>query len=311
MQGSNSIPRHEGQIKAGTTGPLVTTHISEQNFRKSLGNFTQVSSQFSLEQYDISVKIVRPGSFNRVGGGPRGKISSFSWASKRRLRFIAANSRPALVSHFGLTYHNRVPSGMQVKGDLHKFLVYLKRAYPGIGYLWILEFQKRGTVHFHLFLTLPVSYGLHQFMAGRWNDISENGDEEHLAFHLNPKNFISWEMKTAGYLCKYLDKDHQKRVPEGFQEVGRFWGCSRGLVPEPRVIESQAIDTALSYGADRVSKQVLRTLCKSQEKKIRKKGKWSNWGRRSQGRYTLLEGSAILDRLLDYHEKRLSSPGFP
>jgi len=235
--------------------------------------------------------------------GKRGAISSFTWASKRRLRFTAANAEPALISQFGMTYHRRTPSGREVKADLNRLLVDVRRAYPGIGYIWILEFQKRGTVHLHLWLTLPVGYGLHQFLAGRWNTIAENEDEEHLRVHLHKDNFIPWEMRSAGYLCKYLDKEHQKRVPENFQGVGRFWGSSRGLVKPGPIVADLALDDAFSHVPWRASKFIVRALCKSQERKVKKKTKWRNWGRRSLQNYTLLEGRSIYNKLIEYHEK--------
>lgn len=313
MQDSQSISKTRNYVKRrivrafvgdSREHQLVTTHISQQNTDPSF-------NLYKFELYPCSLKVLRPGGHVISKRGKRRAISSFSWASKRRLRFIAANAQPSLISQFGMTYHNRIPSGREVKRDLNSFLVSLRRTYPGIGYLWILEFQERGTVHFHLWLTLPVGYGLHQYMAGKWNDIAEPESEDHLWWHLrdgskDPRenNFIFWEMKSAGYLCKYLDKDHQKRVPEGFEGVGRFWGCSRGLIPEGVIVIDQAIDDRFSYVPWKPSKMILRTVCKSQERKHKKKTKWTNWGRRSKGNYTILEGRSIYEGLIDYHKKQ-------
>ena len=293
MTDSQSIPKNRVEVNS----PLVTTHISEQTSSKRW-------LKFKFELFPCSLKILRPGCHYITKRGKRGAISSFTWASKRRLRFTAANAEPGLISQFGMTYHKKSPGGREVKSDLHRFLVELRRAYPGIGYLWILEFQKRGTVHLHLWLTHPVSYGLHQFLAGRWNEIAEPGDEEHLKVHLHPENFIRWEMRSAGYLCKYLDKDHQKRVPDGFEGVGRFWGCSRGLVKPGCIVGDQCIDDTFSHVSWKPSKMILRTVCKSQERKFKKKTKWSSWGRRSKNNYTVLEGRRIYDELIDYHKKQ-------
>jgi len=217
---------------------------------------------------------------------------------------MAANALPSLISHFGMMYHNRVPSGREVKRDLNRFLVDLHRTYPGSGCLWILEFQRRGTVHFHLWLTVPVSKELHEFMANLWHRIAEPGSEEHLRFHLHLKNFIPWEMRSAGYLCKYLDKEHQKKVPDGFEDVGRFWGASRGLVKPGVIVGDQEMDDIFSNGFRKASKMILRTVCKSQERKIKKKTKWTNRGRSSKGNFTFLEGRSIYDGLIDYYKKQ-------
>jgi hypothetical protein len=300
MQDDQSLSKTGHNVNPGEDpggSPLVTTIISEQNYPFSF-------NLCKFELYPVSIKIIRPGSHSIPKPGKKEVITSFSWSSKRRLRFIAANALPGLISQFGMTYHHRVPSGREVKKNLHTFLVYLKRAYPGIGYLWILEFQTRETVHLHLYLTLSVDYGLHQFMAGKWNDIAEPESGDHLKVHLHEKNFIPWEMKSASYLCKYLDKEKQKRVPEGFEGVGRFWGCSRGLVPEGVTVIDQAIDDRFSHVPWKASKMITRTVCKFQERKYKKKTKWTNFGRRSKGNYTILEGRSIYEGLIDYHEKQ-------
>lgn len=298
MQDAISIPKQAESVKGNSDvqgSSLVSTIISQQD--SSFVNF-------KLQLFPCSVKILRPGSHTIPKPGKRGTISAFSTASRKRLRFTAANAFPALISQFGMTYHLRNPSGREVKKDLNILLLQLRRAYPGIGYLWILEFQERKVVHLHLWLTAPVTYSLHQFLAGRWNEIAEPGSEKHLTVHIHPKNFIAWEMRSAGYLAKYLDKEHQKRVPEGFEGVGRFWGASRDLVKPGPVVSDIAINDAFSHVPWKPSKVILRTVCKSQERKYRKRNKWRTWGRRSLNNYTILEGRKIFDQLLEYHEKQ-------
>jgi hypothetical protein len=277
-------------VKTPDAPPLVYRRISH------------VEKSFSLELYPSSVKILRPNNSLFKGGGYRKAIASFSFASKRRLRFRALNAFPPLISHFGMTYHFRIPDGLQAKKDLNYFLNDLRKWYRKAGYIWILEFQRRGTLHFHIWLTLPVSDDLHGFLASTWNRIVEPGNKEHLTIHLRNKNFISWEMRSAGYLCKYIDKEHQKRVPEGFQGVGRFWGCSRDLVEPPDIVSESEL--AKDYGGVDVKApgRILRALCKSQEKKVFFK-KWKNWSRRSKGDYTLLDGRGAFNQIIQYWEK--------
>lgn len=38
---------------------------------------------------------------------------------------------------------------------------------------------------------------------------------------------------AQAYVTKYATKPHQKEVPEQYQNCGRFWGCSKGVKPEP------------------------------------------------------------------------------
>jgi len=85
----------------------------------------------------------------------RSEIFQFSENSRRRLRFVALNAWPKLVSQFCLTYHHNFPSdGETVKSHFHRFRSAARKVLGISDYLWILEFQLRGAPHFHLFLFL-------------------------------------------------------------------------------------------------------------------------------------------------------------
>lgn len=173
----------------------------------------------------------------------RGEVQMFSPKSASRLTRVARCADPALVSQFCLTYHQRNPSGTEAKKDLDSWLKALRRAVPGAGYLWILEFQTRGVPHFHVWLSVPFSVEMWQRLGAAWNRIAEPESQEHLWWHTKERwnaqtrkverSFMNWEMNGGGYLRKYMSKEAQKCVPPAFGWVGRFWGHSRGLVPEP------------------------------------------------------------------------------
>ena len=81
---------------------------------------------------------------------PRGIISKFSPASRRRLLFTARNS-PSLRVLVTLTYPEKYPlDGAVCKEHLRQMIQWCKRQGAECG-IWILEFQKRGAPHFHLF----------------------------------------------------------------------------------------------------------------------------------------------------------------
>jgi hypothetical protein len=233
-------------------------------------------------------------------GGHRSEISSFTTGSKRRLRWAASNASPSLVSQFGMTYHHSTPDGYEVKRQLNLFLTLLRKKFPGVGYLWILEFQKRESPHIHLWLTLPVDTPeLKYHLAITWHRIAEPESIDHLACAFHEKNFIAWEMGGGSYLCKYLDKDHQKRVPDGFCGIGRFWGASRGLVPPPDVVELSQIANPVSF---------VRTLGRHHEKSLRR-SKWKSRARRSPCSFRLPNGAKVANRLLEEqtHEEGIGS----
>lgn len=275
----------------------------------------------SLLLWPRAVKLER--SFKKDFPGKRGdrsEISSFSQASKKRLKFTASNAFPSLVSQFGMTYHRKNPTGREVKTHLDTFLKSLRRKFSGVRYLWILEFQSRGTPHFHLFLSLPHDTpGLHSFMADTWHRIAEPSSRQHERFHHHEKNFIPWDMGSGSYLCKYLDKEHQKAVPEGFTGVGRFWASSRGLVPEPLKVEMSDIDAAFSYSTVdeetgevqefQASEYVTRQLCRHHEKSLRR-SPWRSSARTRPTSYTLPAASPLYNQLESYLS-RLRRPTAP
>lgn len=284
---------------------LVNRCISQQ---KKTGN----NPVKSLLVYPRSVKLVRDfdGKKPDNSGGLRSEISSFSAQSKKRLKFSASNAFPLLISQFGMTYHRTTPDGKTVKKHLNNFLTAINRQYPESANLWILEFQSRGVPHFHIFLSLSHDQpGLHKFLADTWHRISEPDSKEHLRFHKHKNNFIAWDMGSGSYLCKYLDKEHQKAVPEGFTGVGRFWGNTRGLVPDPDEISATDLDHAFSHeSVDETTGEItefnampyiVRTLCRHHEKSLRN-SPWKSSARKRPTCYTLPNSAGILRKLEAY-----------
>ena len=96
----------------------------------------------------------------------------------------------------------------------------------GIRYVWVLEFQKRGAPHYHIIASdcIPKAE-----LAERWYNIVGSGDEKHLRAGTQI-DFIKSKKQLYGYLSNYVKKLEQKKPPEGFKNVGRFWGASRGIV---------------------------------------------------------------------------------
>jgi hypothetical protein len=203
----------------------------------------------------------------------RGEIEIFSAHSASRLTRLARNASPALVSQFCLTYHQANPDGKTAKKHLDSWLKALRRAAPGVGYLWILEFQSRGVPHFHVWLTCNYSETLWKRLGKAWNRIAEPTSPEHLWWHTeertDPKtgkvqrSMLDWDMKGAGYLRKYMSKEAQKCVPAGFGWCGRFWGATRGLVPDPVVFTADDLPGEIT--------DITRTLSKWSEAR-RKRG---------------------------------------
>jgi hypothetical protein len=239
----------------------------------------------------------------------RTEIQGFSDKSRRRLRFLAGNTSSPLISQFCLTYHRTTPDGRTVKKHLNAWLTRLRRRFPGVHYLWVLEFQTRGVPHFHVWLSLPhYMRGLQLELAESWHRIAEPDSPEHLAFHLHHKNLIAWDMRSPGYLCKYLDKQSQKAVPLGFVGCGRFWGNSRGLLAIPDGISAADLDHLTIETVDEETGEIrethaattlLRTIGKLHERKLRG-SPWRSRARTGLTSYTLQTAGPAFRHLLGW-----------
>jgi hypothetical protein len=156
----------------------------------------------------------------------RGVVWGLSRGSVRRLRFKLANYEGEWAAWLDLTYPAEFPrDGRIVKAHLEALLKRLKRRYPGIVYLWVLEFQERGAPHYHIVVSCRVGKG---WLSQAWYEIVGSGEPAHLRAGTRVSAVRS-NVGMAGYFAKYLGKRKQKAVPSGFVSPGRMWGCSRGI----------------------------------------------------------------------------------
>ncbi|MCP5005959.1 MAG: hypothetical protein GY941_18780 [Planctomycetes bacterium] len=192
----------------------------------------------------------------QIGGGRRSKISSFSRASRLRLIKLLSSLRQESVINsklITLTYHEKYE---HIKRDLKHFKQFLHRFDSNCSGIWRLEYQKRGTPHFHL-----LHFGRyipHADIGAAWNRIADPTN----VFHGKAGTEIRScrDVNAVGpYLCKYLGKLEDHRAihdADGtYESMGRLWGVYRrsGLpVSNIKVLHvpwsqaSQAIETELS-----------------------------------------------------------------
>lgn len=309
--------RSANSTKEATSIDVASVLVNKSISRPSKKRNNPVKS---LQVWPRALKLVREfhGKTPPVSS-VRADIQSFSLKSKRRLKFTASNAFPDLVSQFGLTYHKTSPDGRTIKHHLELLLKALRKKYKDVKYLWILEFQTRKVPHFHLFLTTERKKEIGDFLAETWHRIAEPDSKEHLKFHKHKKNYIEWDMGSGSYLCKYLDKEHQKAVPEGFTGVGRFWGNSQCLVPEPLEIEADYSSESyeiIDYDTGEINnfdatQFLIRQLCRHHEKSL-KGSAWRSSARTRPTSYVLPNGAGVfwsLEKWL-YRQRKPEKPPF-
>lgn len=185
------------------------------------------------------------------------KISKTTRRSLDKMIFTVGSSLVRFTSLITLTYGQNYPvNGRRVKADLNQFLVYIKRSFGAMSYVWFLEFQRRNAPHIHIITTLPEpDQCRRELFATIWADISEDGNwpytevkppyrKSEAGFGMNTKDAVfrqhrrkrNWEALRSSdgairYMLKYASKQYQKKVPHSYRDVGRFWASSRDVRP--------------------------------------------------------------------------------
>lgn len=114
-----------------------------------------------------------------------------------------------------------------------------------ISYIWFLEFQRRGAPHFHVLLSILPYTAIREELAHRWSKLVGKDAEERYKVYKVHKHPRTWEeIRHIGgaerYIAKYAAKQNQKKVPDWYKGVGRFWAASRDVkqsIPQPIEID--------------------------------------------------------------------------
>lgn len=172
------------------------------------------------------------------GGGIRGEIKGgFSRQSRQRL-FKLLNSiredayRKALF--VTLTYKRTHVEPEEAKRNLRAFVASLRRRNANCSGIWKLEFQKRGSPHYHVIIF--ARWLDHRWVAETWNRIAEHGDPDHLAAGTQVVA-VKASKSTVAYVGKYMAKLEDGQPSDAW---GRFWGVfGRKALPlgQPRIVE--------------------------------------------------------------------------
>jgi hypothetical protein len=201
------------RVAPGASG-LVSNHISAHRTDRRT-----VRLEVGMRDVRIHRSMPYSGANPRPGGGRRGKISCFSAASARRLLFCARNF-PDLTVMVTLTYPRKYPvDGRAVMEHWRRMRQWFARQGNPTG-LWFKEFQLRGAPHFHVFLPNRVDKAA---VALAWYSVVGSDDLRHLQAGTRTEALRNPEAVGA-YAAKYAAKRLQKDVPEGYTDVGRFWG---------------------------------------------------------------------------------------
>lgn len=177
----------------------------------------------------LLVKLMGVKSRTSGGSSRRGKIKSFSAKSRLRLlRFMARirqkNTRATFIT---LTFKG-YPTNEVAKMALHAFLQRIARKFPEASAVWRMEYQRRGSIHFHL-LCFNLPYWHWEEILQAWKECSK----QHIA-RIDVR-LVKSHRGVMSYVSKYIAKvssgvrktffilvpyQHARRK----WKKGRFWG---------------------------------------------------------------------------------------
>lgn len=159
----------------------------------------------------------------------RGRIKGFSAKSRlRMLRFMARLRMKNVRATFMTLTFKGYPSNEEAKKRLHAFLQHIYRKFPSASAVWRMEFQTRGSVHFHL-LCFNLPYWKWSEILEVWKGItgqdvaridirlvrSRRGVQHYVAKYIAKVSKAS--RKTFFIFAPYLHAGRKWRK-------GRYWG---------------------------------------------------------------------------------------
>jgi hypothetical protein len=166
-------------------------------------------------------------------------IKSFSIKSRRRLFNIFTTlsysnyGQPRFVS---ATWHYDAPDHKtEIKSFLERYIKRLKRNLPAFHAIWKLEYQERGTPHFH-FMIFPLDKKTNLFDSSSGKIIQDNWLElksckcEHCKLHSIKVVPLNEYKHAIIYISKEIAKLQDNYCDHN---LGRIWGTSRNLKINP------------------------------------------------------------------------------
>ena len=259
----------------------------------------------------------------QVGGGDRGNVYGFSYASRMRLlRAMAKLDRSGIsinnvifvtLTYSELTEQNKGISGKEYKRHLKNITDSIYRKYGGFG-VWRWELQKRMVGHFHM-IWYGVRYIDMDWIRKRWNEITQ-GTEKHFASGTRVERARSWlgtslyGSKVMGYVAKdestVAQRKHMKDI-----HIGRVWG----IVNRSEYKENIAlVDADLE---EEVYQEMVRTYRRLQKSWKFKKGDYKGWQKQKHWfdswnrlrtcKLQFFMENNVFIKLLDYAYKKVKS----
>lgn len=176
----------------------------------------------------------------------RGVVSSFSSKSRKRLIDILLSvdlrkeQKNCPITFITLTYPQDHVDPVESKRHLSMFLRSMRRRFPGASGVWRMEFQRRGSVHYHL-LVFNLPFWRYALLNEVWSRII--GSPEYVRTEI--KAMRSWR-GVASYASKYVAKCDSERSERATPKRASEASASEAggsLVYDPYLSDSSGVDS--------------------------------------------------------------------
>lgn len=206
-------------------------------------------------------------------------IGKFTPASWRTLKTHLRNTKALWTTTTTLSYPtNHAPKdGRALKQQIDALTHWLRR--KGRRYLWLIEFQESGAPHIHMLLSGRIDKSA---LAQKWFDVVGSGNPQHLRAGTRVE-----AVRDTDRLVSYLLKRNspQKILPQGCPGIGRWWGCSRGILESKKIVIRGDHDTLARMI------RPMRRWKQTRARKGQKRWRWFGHG------FTLWGGAGLISRL--------------
>lgn len=177
----------------------------------------------------LLVKLLDKRPVRNLGASKRARIKIFSSKSRLRLmRFLARIKSGKVRATFMTLTFRRYPTNAQAKAALQAFLEVVRRRFADASCVWRMEYQKRGSVHFHL-LWFNLPYWHWQEILETWKRITRQS-----VARIDVR-LVKSRRGVMSYVSKYIAKVAESGLKTFFihppylhayrrWRKGRFWG---------------------------------------------------------------------------------------
>jgi hypothetical protein len=238
----------------------------------------KVRAKFILEVYENLIKFVNPELPTPDTTPPIREVNdikTFSQKSRKHLFDIFNKlnySQYGIPIFLSLTYHyDCPPSRENLKQVLENFAMRLKRMLPPYHYIWKLEYQQRGTPHFHMII-FPLNKNdnfytdeIEEKIKAHWLDLKTCKCKHCKKYAAHVVKVYTYE-HCLSYIAKEIAK-----VQDRYEDhnLGRIWSSSQNLRCQPinqLKISKEQFNSLLDVAIEDINKKILNPKLKPETK---------------------------------------------